>query len=482
MPTKKLRASQEEIIDGIFESDQQYVIAGMGAGKTAATLHALSELWVEDVIHCAIVLAPPLVASTVWPKEPAKWGGPKGLGHIEVLAPATADRRAIDLRRVMRLKGAGGLRIVSLSFHLCQWLADNADLIPAKCALVIDEGSFFKSPRSKNGKALREIADRFVARYILSGTPRPNGYGDLWGQYTILKPGIWKPFDEWQRDNFRPDDYNGYNWTVHDFRARQIDAKVAPLTTRIEVDLGLEPLNAGPDFDTWVDLPPAARAAYDEMEDHLITKVAKDLKSDDEDVVVAALMQAVASSKLAQIAQGYLYDKPEGAEKGEKVADLHEAKADALRDLLYSCEGENVLIWYGYRADIDLIQKVLGNCKLPILGGGTSPAQGKRWIEDFGKGLIPRLLAHPASAAHGIDDLKHNSNRMIWFCPTWSAEQYEQALKRLHRPGQAKPVFSHQIAARGTVDEVKLNRVAYKLDDQAYWAQLVARTRKEMGT
>ncbi len=216
------------------------------------------------------------------------------------------------------------------------------------------------------------------------------------------------------------------------------------------------------------------------MEDELITKVARQLKDDSDEVVVAAMMQAVASSKLAQIAQGYLYDKPEGEEKGAKVADLHEAKADALRDLLHSCEGENVLIWYGYRADIDLIQKVLGNCKLPILGGGTSPAQGKRWIEDFGKGLIPRLLAHPASAAHGIDDLKHNSRRMIWFCPTWSAEQYEQALKRLHRPGQTKPVFSHQIAARGTVDEVKLNRVAYKLEDQAHWASLISRIRREI--
>lgn len=479
---RQLRASQEEIIDGIFENDQQYVIAGMGAGKTAATLHALKELWQEGVIDCAIVLAPPLVASTVWTNEPAKW---PELDAVSVCHPNDPKRREI----AVALADKGGdcppefraLWVISLSFHLCQWLADHADLIPPKCALVIDEGSFFKSPRSKNGKALRSIADRFVARYILSGTPRPNGYGDLWGQYTILKPGIWKPFDEWQRDNFRPDDFNGYNWTVHDFRARQIDRTVAPLTTRIEVDLGLEPLNTGPDFDTWVDLPPAARAAYDEMEDHLITSVARTLTSDDEEVVVAALMQAVASSKLAQIAQGYIYDKLDGEEKGSKVADLHEAKADALRDLLHSCDGENVLIWYGYRADIDLIQKVLGNCKLPILGGGTSPAQGKRWIEDFGKGLIPRLLAHPASAAHGIDDLKHECHRMIWFCPTWSAEQYEQALKRLHRPGQTKPVFSHQIAARGTVDEVKLNRVAYKLDDQAYWASLVQRTRKEMG-
>jgi len=470
---KTLRPSQETIIDAVFEHDAQYIIAGMGAGKTAATLHALSELHAANEIGCAIVLAPPLVASTVWPKEVGKWDALQG---VEVMAPTAARGEAA----MGWLWGGKVLHIVSLSFHLCDWLQKNKHLIPARCALVIDEGSFFKGGRSKNGKALRQIAPQFAQRYILSGTPRPNGYEDLWGQYTILKPGIWPGFDDWRRRNFMPEDFNGYKWSVHDFRAREIDAQIAPLTTSVDVNLELDPLNAGPDFDVMVDLPPAARAAYDEMEEELLVSVARGLKSDDEAIIVAALSQAVASSKLAQIAQGYLYDREEGEEKGSKVADIHMAKRDALSDLLISCAGENVLIWYGFRADIPLIEAAVGRKGLPLLGGGTSAAQGKKWIEGFGKGEIPVLLAHPASAAHGIDDLKHQCHRMIWFCPTWSAEQYEQALKRLHRPGQTKPVFSHQIAARGTVDEVKLNRVAYKLDDQAQWARMVERIRREI--
>lgn len=477
---KTLRPSQEEIVDSVFGHDQHYIIAGMGAGKTAATLHALNELHDEGVIDCALVLAPPLVASTVWPNEADKWDA---LRHeVEVWNPTPTYRKR-GLATWLGGDANGPLRVLSLSFHLCNWLLEHKELIPAKCALVIDEGSFFKGPRSSNGKALREIADRFVARYILSGTPRPNGYADLWGQYTILKPGIWEPFDHWRRRNFMQKDYGGYDWEVHDFRAKQLDKDVQPLTTSIEVDLDLPPLSAGPDFDVMVDLPPAARVAYDEMEEELIAKVARSLKSDDEeDVIVAALSQAVASSKLAQIAQGYLYDKLEGEETGSKVAELHKEKVEALRDLMFSCAGENVLIWYGYRADLDYIHHALGRERgtLPLLGGGTSAAAGKRYIEAFGRGELPVLIAHPSSAAHGIDDLKHNCRRMIWFCPTWSAEQYSQALARLNRPGQTRPVFSHQIAARGTVDEVKLNRVAYKLDDQAQWAAMVAKVRREI--
>ncbi len=259
MTDRELRPSQEHIIDEVFNNDEQYIIAGMGAGKTAATLHALKELHDEDVIDCAIVLAPPLVASTVWPNEPFKW---ETLTHVNVRgAPPNPTRRETDMKWLRGQDHPHVLRIVSLSFHLCQWLADNQHLIPPRCALVIDEGSFFKGPRSKNGKALRAIAGRFAARYILSGTPRPNSHQDLWGQYTILKPDLWGDFDTWRRRNFMPMDFNGYNWQVHDFRARELDAQIAPLTTSVDVDLDLETLNAGPDFDTWVDLPPAARVA-----------------------------------------------------------------------------------------------------------------------------------------------------------------------------------------------------------------------------
>jgi hypothetical protein len=480
MTELKLRESQEEIINDQYGNDLRYVVAGMGSGKTSATLHALSELHDADVIDCAVVLAPPLVAATVWPKEPAKW---PALRHaVSVRAPSLQDRA----QALQWLAEGGGtpLRVVSLSFHLCKWLKENADQIPERCALVIDEGSFFGGPRSKNGAALREIAGRFTNRYILSGTPRAGGYEELWGQYTILAPGIWPAFDDWRRKNFMPKDYNGYEWEVHDFRARQLDRQVAALTTVIDVDLGLPPLSAGPDFDYMIDLPPDARAAYDEMEEEQITAVAKQLEAMGdvpEEVLVAALTRAVASGKLAQIAQGYIYSTPEGEDTGRKVADLHTAKQDMLTDILHGCRGENLLIWYGYRADIELIEKAVGaKNPLPRLGGGVTPSQARKAIEAFGRGELPFLLAHPASAAHGIDDLKHHCHRMIWFCPTWSAEQYDQALKRLDRPGQTKPVFSHQIAARATVDEVKLNRVAYKLDDQAEWRRLVKALRSKI--
>lgn len=478
-PRSDLRPSQHTLIDAGYEHDEQLLIAGMGAGKTAGTLTAVRELLDDDVIDRALILAPPLVAATVWPSEPGKWE------HLSSTS-ITALTAGPEARKVALRDRWGSGVLYSMSFHLCQWLKqveEEIEIDRMRTMLVFDETSFLKGARSKNGKALREIASRFCMRIGLTGTPRPNGHEDLWGQYQMLTAdSLFEEFDSWRRRNFMPLDFKGYQWRVHEFRAVELDRKMAPYTTRVEADLDLPPLNEGLEFDTFVDLPPAARQRYDEMEEDCITRVIENVRrtmegkelteEQREAVIVAALSQAIASAKLAQIAQGYLYDE------GEAVSELHEAKVEALRDMVHSCEGENVLIWYGYRHDVDLIERALGAKKpLPRLGSGPTQGQKKRWIEAFGRGELPVLLAHPASAAHGIDELKNGGRRMIWFCPTWSAEQYEQALKRLDRPGQTRPVFSHQIVARHTVDEVKLNRVAYKLGDQGEWVRLIEKVR-----
>lgn len=479
-PIKKLRESQHDIADAAYENDEQLIVAGMGAGKTAGALTAFSDLQAQGFRRRALVLAPPLVALTVWPAEPGKW---EHLQHLTVEALSGSPAQ-----RLKRLKESRA-DILTLSIYLCKWLKENLKSLPADLdVLIIDEPSFFKGPRSANAKALRRVGrqtwsvvERFKTRIGLTGTPRPNGYEDLWHPMMILTDdGIWPPFDDWRRRNFMPEDPNGYRWTVHDFRAKELDKQMASYVTSVDADLDLDPLSAGSDFDFKVTLPPGARAKYDEMEEDMITAVVASLRKAEkvteqmvEDYLVAAMTQGVKSGKLAQIAQGYLYDE------GEAVTILHEEKVEALRELRLAAGDENLLIWYGYRADLPLIHKALdAKDPLPQLGGTQwTKSKQVKFIDEFGAGKIKNLLAHPASAAHGIDALKMGGRRMIWFCPTFSAEQYAQALMRLHRPGQTKPVFSHQIVAENTVDMVKVNRVAYKQADEASWVKLVAKVR-----
>jgi hypothetical protein len=53
----------------------------------------------------------------------------------------------------------------------------------------------------------------------------------------------------------------------------------------------------------------------------------------------------------------------------------------------------------------------------------------------FNAGNLDVLIAHPASAGHGLN-LQFGGESLVWTCPPWSLELWEQANARLARPGQ----------------------------------------------
>ena len=91
----------------------------------------------------------------------------------------------------------------------------------------------------------------------------------------------------------------------------------------------------------------------------------------------------------------------------------------------------------------------------------------KRW----NAGKIPILLAHPASAGHGLN-LQEGGHIAVWYNWTHNLEWYQQANKRLHRPGQKEVVLIHHIGVKGGLDMQVLNNVlAEKADSQEFLIQ-----------
>lgn len=82
-------------------------------------------------------------------------------------------------------------------------------------------------------------------------------------------------------------------------------------------------------------------------------------------------------------------------------------------------------------------------------------------ISDWNQGKTDILLAHPASAAYGLN-LQAGGNIIIWFGLNWSLELYQQANARLYRQGQKENVIIHHLVAVGCMDE----RVMEALQDK----------------
>src|SRR5262245_40664420 len=64
-----LRGYQERAATYFYERDAAVLVAPLGAGKGAAALTAIAELIRDGHRRHALVIAPKLVATTVWPLE-----------------------------------------------------------------------------------------------------------------------------------------------------------------------------------------------------------------------------------------------------------------------------------------------------------------------------------------------------------------------------------------------------------------------------
>src|SRR6476659_5119425 len=88
-----LRSYQQRAATYLYERDAAFLIAPLGAGKGAAALTAIAELIRDGHRRHALVVAPKLVATTVWPQEVAAWPHLQHL-RVAVLDGSPTRRRA----------------------------------------------------------------------------------------------------------------------------------------------------------------------------------------------------------------------------------------------------------------------------------------------------------------------------------------------------------------------------------------------------
>jgi hypothetical protein len=431
----------------LYERDAAVLVAPLGAGKGAAALTAIAELIRDGHRPHALVIAPKLVATTVWPAEIASWP------HLQHLRVAVLD--GSPERRRALLATAAERQLTVIGIDLVPWLVRELAAVPADHPLfdllVIDETSRLKDPSGKRARALLKVAGRFRTRWGLTGTPRPNSSRDLFMPAAIITDGaLWgRAFIPWQKRYFRPRDPFGREWVALPGAEEQITADFGTVAMTVaDRDMpDLPPLNI---VETHIKLPDAVMATYRGM--------ARELFAEIEGRAIEAASPLIATGKLAQLANGFLYDA--GA---SDPVNVHSLKIDWLRELVESLDGEPLLIAYEFIEDLRTIQRAFG--EVPALGGVTSTRAAAQLIAAWNAGKLPLLAFHPASAGHGLN-LQHGGSRMAWLSPSWSAELTQQAIARIYRPGQTRHVTVHVCVAAGTVDEMKRDRVIGKMSAQ----------------
>lgn len=445
----KPRPLQKMIIDFIIDHPRCAIYSGMGTGKTSATLTALDILNLIEP-GATLVIAPLLVANQTWPDEVKKWCHLQDVKIIPIIGKPEQRVRALKTKA----------DIYTVNYENLPWLVSFLGTDWFFTKVVADESTKLKGFRVSQGsvraRALGKVAHTKVKRFIeLTGTPSPNGIKDLWGQCWFLDRGerLGTSFtaftNRWFQSVSVGVDRNAIQLVPFEHSQKEIQDRLKDICISIEAkdyfDIK-EPITTTLE----VELKGKARKLYDDMEKEMFIELSNSVE-------VEAFNAASKTIKCLQIASGAIYTDESGAYQA-----VHDLKIQALESVIEEAAGMPVLVSYHFKSDLDRLLKAFPQ--------GRHLNKDPQIIRDWNAGKIPVLFAHPASAGHGLN-LQDGGNILVFFSHWWDLEQYQQIVERIGPTRQAqaghdRPVFIYHIVAKGTMDEVVMERRESKREVQ----------------
>jgi SNF2 family DNA or RNA helicase len=397
------------------------ILAPVGAGKTAITLTAMTEMIIHG--HCDrwLVLAPKRVCTDVWPVEGRKWA-PEFNIAVAVGTPAQR-KKAFE----------SDADIVVTNY-------DNIPSInPAGFGgIVFDELTRLKNPSGKRFKHLLKILDQFKIRWGLTGSFTSNGLEDVFGQCKVVDQALLgRSKGAFLQQYFYCVNRDFGQWEPLPQALPKVMEAIKPATYVLE---------PGEYKDK---LPPLhvvqMRCNLDDREPY------ENMKKEYVHEEITAPTAAALTNKLQQLTSGFAYDSQGVAQW------FGRQKFESLRDILDENQRDNTIIVYNYKEELVELQRQFN----------VSTIDEPNAVERWNAGKIELLAIHPKSAGHGLN-LQFGGNKIIFLSLPWSLELFEQTVGRLHRSGQTRDVWCYVIMCNKTIDE----RIWDALHDKKSLAEL----------
>jgi SNF2 family DNA or RNA helicase len=457
------------MVDWLRDNKRCALWAGMGIGKSSATLFALDmmrltgELGTEPIL----VLGPMRVARDTWPEEMAKWEQFRDLKIISLTGSESLRLKKLHAKA----------DIFTISYELAPWLVEYwLERWPYRI-VIADESDRLKGFREKKGgvgltskKAghagqrahqLGRIAHNLTDRWInLTGTPAPNGLKDLWGQTWYLDRGerLGRTYGAFTQRWFKPK-WSGHGIEPMPHSDKEIHAALADICLTIDpkdyFDLK-DPIVT----EIKVKLPEKARKVYKQLEKEMFAEL-ENMQN------IEAFNAADLTNKCLQVANGAVYtDYP-------NWSPIHDEKLEALRSIIAESGGSPILVAYSFKSDVARLKRAFPTAVELSTELGMAAFRG---------GDSPIGLAHPKSMGHGIDGLQHVTNILVRFGHSWNLGERMQMLERIGpmrqmQAGLERAVYVYDIVAESTVDEDVIEAHAAKRSVQD--ALLLAMKRRE---
>lgn len=447
-----------------------------GSGKTATVLTNYQKLKLENKVNVLFVIGPPACFGP-WKREFELTLGyrPK----VKILSGETKSKRKFTYL----LSASQDAELFLISFHAAfndrDEIRDFFKREDVKPLLVIDEAHYLKQVGGNWSKAILSFAKYASFRCVLTGTPMPKSYSDLFNLFEFLWP------DQNLIDNETKIVIQRFEKNNNILAAKEaLRSRIGSLFYRVrKSDLGLlEPKFNPPII---VSMKKYERLIYDAI----LTRIKHYAKDDylrNIEIVdrlrkgrIIRLRQCVSYAKLLlTVVDGYkenLINRDSDILKIIKDYDMLErpAKCDSLTLLIkrLKLKNEKVIVWANFVKTLEKLFRVIKsegiNCKLiygktPIVASSVRDEETREKIisqfldKDSGLNV---LLANPAACAESIS-LHKTCHNAIYYDLSYNCAQYLQSLDRIHRVGGSETILSkyYFLQYRDTIDfDIKNN-------------------------
>lgn len=453
-----------------------------GAGKTTIVYGSyayLNGLPVDDRKHVdALVVVGPLSSFQPWEDEYESCFEKK---PKTVRLDGTMN--LTDKRNYLLSGKPADLTLVSygsldtLRRYLAAFLDNSAAM------LVLDEAHKIKNTMGGAwATAALSLASHANARVVLTGTPAPNGYEDLYNLFEFI----------WPRRNvsqFQVNQLADMSRSEEDERIPRLLANIEPYYLRIrKSDLHLPPVDNKPL--QMVDMSPLQRRIYDELEYLYVEGL---IGGDFDDgrtrssafAKIIRLMQA--ASNPAVLLKAHASPDNDLVLPDEMLEMIRlfsktevPAKFKAAKSIVEQCleRGEKIIVWTHFVSTLETMQRYLEATGMDVktLYGGTPTGEyceedeatqhtREAIIREFNDPESPLkvVIANPAAVAESIS-LHHACHTALYLERGFNAAQYLQSRDRIHRYGLGEGIVTtyYKLACRNTIDEVVDERLNLK--------------------
>ena len=340
--------------------------------------------------------------------------------------------------------------------------------------LILDEAHALCNVKTKQSIAARRVARIATYAYLMSGTPITHDVGGFWSALNVLDIRSFPNQDRYKAqyadshsEDYGPRKVDGLT-TVNRQEFYTLMQGTMRRTAKADVLTDLPPKRYSIRV---VDIPPAFRKAYDEMEEDMIAHIPD---TDEPLPVMNTLAQLQRLSQLASSACDVeierILDEREGSlifgqEIPHYKVTMREPswKVDELMEVMAECEGSPLVCFAPHTQLINIAgarAEELGY-RVGYIKGGQSSRQRTAVRTAFQAGNLDLLCAN--TSAGGVGLTLTRASTLVFLERPWSYVQSAQAEDRIHRRGQEEEAHIIDIIARNTVE----SRVRKALKDKA---------------